>query len=575
MAGAAKPWEKYGGGASTAAPNKPDGPWSKYTDTFVGDDDLSDFDPQGREIIADSDERAGLPIPGTISEAEAAGEVQTGVVPPNRRLGLSSSDTINPIPAVAALGDRMFTSIPIAGEHIKRGRDQLNANIYGGTPEEARADMDETVRQNPGPAAVGEALGKSSPYIAAAAAGGPFAAALGLEGGLLARIIWGTASNEAIKFGDNMSRGEQPMEALGNATRDSLIEAPFFALGTKSGRAATVAKAPKTQQLFDEGNNLYDTVRDSKLVIAQPNADTFIQSTTSKAMSGGLDETLTPGSVSVVKRLQGMAGRNMSIEDAMLVRKLASDAWTNAKAGSNDARLARGIVNDLDTFLEGAATKGPQGQPNMAVLSGDADLAKTKLTEANKVWSAASKARLLDESIELAVAEAERGTRSLESTLKSEFAKLDREIIKGNPERFTPEEIKLIQEVARGNGGRNFAAFLGKTLYPNGPVSAISTMAATGGAGLSAFMHSGDPILTTAAALGPMAVGATGRAIASRSAKNSADYASASIRNNALGTQYTGTLGAELPPVIKALPSVAGRTATTMTLEEYRQKTPA
>jgi hypothetical protein len=534
------------------------------------DDYLDDADlvlDDGREVIRDTDERAGLPIPGTVSELEASGADVSNK--PSRRFGLGQSDTLNPLPAVAALGDQFFREIPIIGPHLGNMRDQLNANIYGGTPEEARADIAETVRQNPTPAKIGQAFGQASPYLAAAAVGGPLAGALGMEGTILSRIIMGSISNEAIKFGDKVAEGEAPLQALGNATRETLIEAPFFAFGTKAGRQATIANAPKTTQLFEEGNQLFERVKDSKLVIAQPSADSFINSTTSKAMSSGLDQDLTPGATAVVKRLQGMAGRNMSIEDAMLVRKLANDAYTNAKIGSNDARIARGIVADLDQFLEGVATKGPQGQPNMAVVSGDPDMAKTLLQEANAVWSSASKAKAIDQSIELAVAEAEKSGRSLDATLKTEFGRIEREIIKGNPERFTDEEIALIKEVARGNGARNLAGFLGRTLYPNGPFSAIATMGATLGTGASAFLGSGGDVLQTAAASAvPMVLGAAGRGIAGRSAKGSADYTSAAIRDNVLGGRYSGG-SPEVSPMLSALPQIAGRTATTMTLEEY------
>lgn len=556
-------------GAGTSSGKKVTDPKLLHKLNGGGDDDYADDDDlDGVTVIPDSDPRAGLPIPGTISEYEAAGG-DVSANRPSRTFGLGRTDTLNPLPAIAAGADSAVGNIPIIGPRLQGARDQINANIHGDTPEAAREDMDKTVAANPVPAKIGEAFGKASPYLAAAPIA-PLAGALGLEGSILSRIIMGTASNVAIKTGDKMARGEKPLEALGNASREGAFEAPFFALGTKSGRQTTIANAPKTPDLFKEADRLYDAVRDSKLVIAQPSAKTFLDSATAKAMSSGLDETLTPGSVAVVKRMADMTGRNMSIEDAMLLRKLANDAWKNAPADSNDRRIARQIIRDLDDFLGGVATKGPQGQPNMAVISGDPAAAKTALDEANKVNSAAFKADTVDKAIEIAVQKAEESGRSLDATLKTEFGKLDRAIIDGNPERFAAEEIKLIREVARGDGARNLAGFLGKTFYPNGPVSALPTLL-SGGAGVAAGMSSGNHVLTALGVGGPLAVGTLGRTLGSARARESADFAGASIRSKALGTNIVPGKTLELPPIIKALPSTGGRVATTMTLNEYAQ----
>ncbi len=539
-------------------------------DDFVDDADL-DGVPDGAP--------AGLALPGTTPtegyvqrdgkwfQATPGGLKEIDGPPQSRTFGLGSSDTLNPLPAIIAGTDRAVGNIPIIGDKLTGLRDQVNANIYGDTPADARADMDKNIEANPVPAKIGAAIGQASPYLAAAPFA-PLAGALGLEGSILSRIIMGTASNIAIKTGDKMSEGEKPLEALGNASREGVAEAPFFALGTKSGRQATIANAPKTSKLFEEGGKAFDSVKDSKLVIAQPSADSFINSATSKAMSGGLDQGLTPQSVSVVQRMQQMSGRNMSIEDAMLLRKLANDAWDTAKPGSNDQRISRQIIRDLDDFLSGVATKGPQGQPNMAVLSGDPVKAKTALDEANKIWSAAHKAKTLDTAIELAVATSEKSGQSLDKTLRNEFGKLDREIIQGNPDRFSPEEIALIKEVTNGNGGRNLAAFLGNTLYPKGPISALPTLASGGGAFLGS---QGNPVLTGLALGIPATTGAIGRTLSSAGAKESADFASASIRNKTLGTNIVPGNVLEASPVVKSLPSVGGRVLTTMTLNEYAQ----
>lgn len=561
----AGPWDKY----QKEEPAPGSAPWDKYADTYLHPDDFLE-DDQGRQIIPESSELAGLAIPGTISEAEYMGDVKPSAGP--RRFGMSSSDTPNPLPMLAAAGDTMFGNIPVVGPYLQKGRDQINASVNNMTPEEARAGIEADKAANPEAAMAGAVAGKTLPYLAAAGVGGPVAGALGLEGSLGMRFLFGGLSSEALNVGDRKARGEDTGTALVEGTKDTVAGLPFFALGSPNAKQAVIKGAPKTSELFAEGDKLFDEVRASKLLISSPVADNFINSATSKAMNAGLDEGLTPGSVSVVKRLQGMTGKNMTIDDAMLVRKLANDAYVNAKAGSNDARIARGIVNDLDDFLGGLASKGPQGQPHMGVLSGDPVAAKAALDKANEVWSAASKAKTVDTAIEMAVqrAESSNSGMSLEAAVKSEFSKLERGIIDGNPERFTPDQVKLIRNVARGSGAQNIASYVGRMLYPRGPFSALPTLAS----GLGTFASTGDPILTALGSGAPAVVGALGRTLASNASKEGAQFASASIRNRALGSQFAPGGNAEISPMLKALPSSAGRAVTTMSLGQWAQQQP-
>jgi hypothetical protein len=553
--------------------------------------------------MAASDPGLALPINGTGAQSPAVDPTRAGIanflggvpgigtelknaalsigapsnVAPSQTFGMSSSDTLNPLPAIAAFGDQMFGNIPIAGKALQGARDQVNANVYGGTPEEARADINKTVAANPEAATAGAVAGKALPYVAAAM--NPVTAgALGLEGSLGLRLLMGGASSEAINFGDNMSKGQKPLEALGNATRDTTAELPFFAFGTKSGRAAATKAAPTVAELEAQAKPLYDAAKQSGLVISQPSVDHFVHGLTSKVMQRGLDPTLTPKSVAAIKRLQDMAGKNMTIEDAMTLREVLGNAAIKTLDGSpKDHGIAVSLLKDFDNFLEGVTTKGPQGQANMAVLAGDAVAAHSNLVAANKLWSKAQKGKMLDLALAEATTKSEGGDISLEKAIRNEFKALELDIVRGDMPGFTPQEIKIIKEVARGAGAQRIARTIGR-LKAGGPVG-VSSLATTGGFA-GHVLGGGNPAAQIAGAalggglaLGSGMLGAGGRVAAGRMARGNAKYASAVARSgNVLGPGGVGGALSGADRAMQAAPLIAGRTATTMTLGEWTKQ---
>lgn len=496
-------------------------------------------------VPADTLGTQGLALPGS-------GPANAGT--PNQHFGPSASDTMNPLPAISALGDQFFTNIPVIGPYLGKARDQINASTYGITPEQSRASMNETVRQNPEAAVVGEFAGKSAPYVAAST--NPLTAGvMGMEGGLGLRFLMTGLSSEALNIGDKVSRGSDPLAALGPATEETLTQLPFAALGNKGSKAAAAAVAPTVADLKSQAGALYKSAEDSQLVIAQAPAKNWIDTTTSQAMKDGLDEGLTPKSVYVIKRMHAGAGGNMTIQDAMLLRKVAGDAADTAEIGSNDQRISRNIVKSLDGFLGGV--KGAD------IVAGDPVAAKKALDDANALWTKASKGQVIDRAIETAISRSESsaGGMSVDQTLRNEFGTLDREIINGNPEGFTKDEAKLIRSVARGRGAQRLARWVGK-FAPSGVISAgIGTGI---GAGIGHTLGGDTPLALGAGVGGIWAAGALGKSAAASMARDKAALASAGVK---MGTPLGAAPGA-IPQTMRALPGALGRGAT-MTLEEW------
>ncbi len=567
----ASPWDKYSKAGGSAAPVKGK-PWTKYSaDSYLDDDDLVET-PDGREIIEDTDPRAGLAIPGTASRFEAEGGDVS--LRPTQRFGTSRGDTLNPLPLIAAGADRAVGALPIVGERLQGIRDQINADTYGDTPADARADIDEAARQNPEAALVGTVAGKTAPFLAAAAVGGPLAGALGLEGSLGLRMLMGGLSSEALNVGDRSARGEPPLEAMIGGTSDTLAGLPFYAFGGAGKKAAKINSAATTKDLKIAADPLYRAAEDSGVLFAQPAVADFVHTAASKAISKGLDETLTKQAVAAVKRLENKAASNMTMADAMTLRKvLGNAAQKSLDTTDADHAIAVGLLHDFDTFLENATKAGPGGAANMAVLAGDAGAAHQALVEANQLWSKAAKGEMLDKALEKAIATSKTKDIPLDRAIRDRFGALEQQIIDGNLPGFSPAEVKIIQDVAHGEGAYKIAATLGKAR--SGGIGGISG-AVGSGAMAGHFASGGD--MTSAALGGGIAgglaalgapVGMAGRSIARNTLKGDAQVAAASVRGRALG-------GAPLPNSLSAsgrfataLPTSVGRAVATMTLKEW------
>jgi hypothetical protein len=219
QASAVAAFQKFSGGGSGRPSFNNDAEARAYATDPANRDALNARASQ-QGALTRPDPRVGLAMPGTPNTTPLKPDPAFDVTNPYS----------NPLNAVAAFADQAAGSIPIAGPYIQSGRDQLNAGIYGDTPNAARADMNRVVDRNPGPAAAGRVVGSVAPY--ALAMSNPITAgALGLEGGLMTRLGMTGASQLAINTGDKMARGQSPQEAFGSSIIPSLATMPFALVG--------------------------------------------------------------------------------------------------------------------------------------------------------------------------------------------------------------------------------------------------------------------------------------------------------------------------------------------------------
>jgi hypothetical protein len=199
----------------------------------------------------------GLALPGTTPTEGYYNEV-----PPNRRFGFSSSDTLNPLPALSTIGNNLAENVPIAGPALKQTGERVDAwldnNIYRPltgqpgttTTEDVAATNAENDRQNPQAKVLGEVAGAVAPYAIAAEV--PLLnQTLGFSGPWLQRLLMTGASQYAINTGDNLAHGQPIDQAAANAVMPALATMPFALLG--KGPKPAGARADAIDTLKREG----------------------------------------------------------------------------------------------------------------------------------------------------------------------------------------------------------------------------------------------------------------------------------------------------------------------------------
>lgn len=189
----------------------------------------------------------GLALPG---QQQPPGAPPVNTVPQTQRFGLTSADSLNPLPAIAAAGDAAVGQLPIIGKQMQGWRDRVNADIYGGTPEQARADIERTTAANPVASVAGKIAGQTLPYMAASEV--PLLnSALGFSGPWFQRLAMTMGSQYAINTGDNLAHGQDLNTAAKNGAIASIASAPFALLG--KGKAPEGAQSDAVAVMRKEG----------------------------------------------------------------------------------------------------------------------------------------------------------------------------------------------------------------------------------------------------------------------------------------------------------------------------------
>ncbi|MBZ9922274.1 hypothetical protein LB579_31860, partial [Mesorhizobium sp. BR1-1-7] len=225
-------------------------------------------------------------------------------------------------------------------------------------------------------------------------------------------------------------------------------------LGGAVASRATRASAPTIDDLRQAGQAAYQQADQAGVIFTPDAVNRLKMDVGKKLVDIGYDPALQPGAAAVVKRINDMAGQNVTLTGLDSLRKVASNGFIPGNKSNNKA------VNDIVNAIDDLVTS-PQANE---VLTGDAQAASGALKTARAMWSRLSKSERVTD----AVARAELRAASTGSGGNSDNAiRQNLRRILESPRGFTEAEKAALQKAVTGSTGQNALRLAGK-LSPSG-----------------------------------------------------------------------------------------------------------
>jgi hypothetical protein len=256
--------------------------------------------------------------------------------------------------------------------------------------------------------------------------------------------------------------------------------APLVGAGVQKvmdGRAANraikeaVASAPTAAQSRAEGQKLYRQVREAGVAIKPDRVrgamDDIAASLRGEGAAYTGAERVLPNSSAILSATDDVAaGANtVPFDELDMFRRYAGNAAAGAvKNNPNDARIATGVVNQLDDFVNRLTPDD--------VDAGDVEALQTLLPKARETWARMSRTQQVEDAIEA-------GSNNYLSGAASGIRNQFRAILK-NPRGFSDAEIKVMRRVVNGTLPEQIVNYMGSGL---GMVAQTLAGGAAGAAG--------------------------------------------------------------------------------------------
>lgn len=490
----AAPWEKY-----QSAPNGGK-PWEKYAVAPAQDVHQEPQMPEGQmwgQAVKNVAEAGGKLASGIVASplADAAGLVQIPIHATSswmnalrsKLLPASIADPLNNFASTEPAD--LQNAIKTAGTYQPSNPDSLSnkivdapGNVIGGAGEYLRSQSDKLDKSG--------TLGNVTAALPLAAAN-----ILGVKAAKLGTF-------NASKFG-----GPSDMPLPKGATTEAMLP-----------------KVPTTEELTAASKAAYAANKDAGIVVPAKGYETALDNVRSMVKQEGIDPTLHPKSTAVLKRLEDVSGKDLSLPEAETLRKIAMDAEDDinpvTRQPTPDARLAGKIVDELDNSIE--------------QLSANND--------ARALWSRSRRSLMLDQMIKRAEikAGANYTQAGMEHALRQEFKQLAL-----NPRRMrglTADQRAAVERVAKGGGMENTMRALGKFDPTTGGMASLVSLGTTGL--LSSITGGAGAMLLPA--------GFAGKRIATRMTTKNVDLARQALVGRGLPSASTAS-----PPIPAGVPDTA------------------
>jgi len=335
----------------------------------------------------------------------------------------------------------------------------------------------------------------------------------GLTGGVssaLKTLVPATTGGGGAAVAQQLFPGNKWAEIGGEIIGSLFGGGALYGSQKRSAAKAQAAAVPTIPELKQQASDLYTAAQNNGVTAAPQQTQDLANQISSIAQKEGI---ITPqGRVlqsfpkaqDAINLTSDYANAEMNPTQMQSVRKLLSDAAGNADP--TEARIGMLMRNAFDDWTAPLS-------PELAQARGMA----RRYISADKLETAR----------ELATANSSQPSGpSLADAIRTQYRNLDRQIIKGQENGFTPGTVAAIQDVARGTPASNVAGYASKLA----PTSLVRLGVAEGLP--FAFGHLvGGPALGGLLAGGSTGIGLLGRLASNRMATNAADMAELVARN--------------------------------------------
>lgn len=230
-----------------------------------------------------------------------------------------------------------------------------------------------------------------------------------------------------------------------------------FATGAVSKIASLFGAKPKIPTIDDltaAKKAAYDQADQAGVAFSPVAVDRINKSVTTALTDMGFDPAIQPGAAAALKRIQDLAGQNVTLKGLDTIRKVASNGYIPGNKANN--RAIGLIIDSIDEVVD-----NPQAAD---VLMGNAQAGGGALKEARGLASRTAKIERVEDAVsraDLRAASTGSGGNADNATRQNLRRLLEK------PRGFTPDERDALEAVVRGTGGQNALRLAGK-LSPSG-----------------------------------------------------------------------------------------------------------
>lgn len=277
-------------------------------------------------------------------------------------------------------------------------------------------------------------------------------------------------SNEGIDRAREMAGWVSPMNP---AVRSGDFAIP----GMKRQPGVTTAVAPNSEELLKAGGGGFNAVRDMGVHYRSDAVASVANQIRTQLEKDGIIERVAPDTYSILKALEAPPANSTAplsgVEAAQ--RVLKQFRQKNIVSNPTDREAARKVIEGLNEFIKSA------GDDPAAVVAGPAAAAGKLHGEANANYAAGKRLELLEgkkDSAELRAAATNSGANFDNILRQRAVSILDNPRLRAG---FNEQELKLLEEVAKGTASRNTVRYVGNLLGGGGGLGAAALGILTAG----------------------------------------------------------------------------------------------